>query len=587
MPRTPTSRPVGDGRERDQTLADTDQTSSDSDQTAADTDQTAADTDQAASDTDQAASDRDFVHGGDPGVHEHTRDLREKSSQQRQQGAELRTGAAADRDQIAHDRDLAAQARDEAAEQRDRRAAARDADTSAYGRAAFGAEILARASTDRKRAEADRVAAAEGRARAASDREQAVHDREQASRDRAQARAERDALLAELSTMESDQRSDRARTQQALRESEERYRLLAENSSDVIVRISGDGTASYASPSTLTVFGYQPEEIIRHADWSAIHPEDLPVVRNVAAAFVAGSEEIAACEFRARRKDGSYVWVDSRTRRLSNPVTGAAEGFQSALREITARKEAEAETERAQRNAEQANLARSGFLRSMGHELRTPLNAVLGFTGTLLMGLHGPLAEDQITQLRTVERTGKHLLSLINSLLDLGRIEAERTDLCLEPIDCRDLLEEVAVELRPLAAEKGLELELRSDPVPVELLSDRRAVIRILISLLDNAITYTDTGSVRIDVDQHRAHDRLHTRFSVIDTGSGIALEQQEQLSAALSRNAPADASLLHGSGLGLYVANSLAELIGGEITYQSVPGTGSTFVLELAGSGA
>lgn len=188
-----------------QNLADNDQTASEVDQIAADSDQTAADDDQIASATDQAASDHDLLLGGDPSVHSFTRDIRDRSAQQRRQSALHRVSAAAERDDTALARDREAAARDRAAELLDSEIAKRDIAAAMDGRTTTGAELLARASQDRKRAAADRLAAAEARARAASDRQRAAADREHAARDRLQARSDRDALLAQLAIMETDQ----------------------------------------------------------------------------------------------------------------------------------------------------------------------------------------------------------------------------------------------------------------------------------------------------------------------------------------------------------------------------------------------
>jgi diguanylate cyclase (GGDEF)-like protein len=192
--------PTSGTRDADQTLADQDQTGADLDQSGSDIDQTAAEGDQAAADTDQEASDRDLADGADPAVHDYTRELREQGTSQRRHSARARAEGAAARDAVARARDLAAAARDHAAELHDEELAARDAAWTRGSRA----EILLRATTNRKRAAADRAAAAEGRARAAADREQATRDREQAARDRLEGQADREALLRQLAISESD-----------------------------------------------------------------------------------------------------------------------------------------------------------------------------------------------------------------------------------------------------------------------------------------------------------------------------------------------------------------------------------------------
>jgi PAS domain S-box-containing protein len=555
---------------RDQTLADFDQTASDTDQTASETDQTA-------SDNDQAASDRDLVHGGDPGQHELTRGLRDRSTQRRQQDAGQRHQAAAARDEAAQERDLAASAYYDAATILDHEREARSAPAPAPRRRADGVPIAARALESRARAAADREVAAKDRARAAA-------DRERAARDRSEAAADRDALLAQLAATQANHRAERAQSQDALRMSEERYRLLAENSSDVIMLVSSAGTVGYVSSSARSVFGYEPEEMVgRDYSWG-VHPEDRAAVDDVVAAFMAGSKQaMTTYEYRARRQDGRYVWVEANTSRLSSPVPGGGDEFQSAIRDISDRKRAEEEVKRARDEAELANRARSEFLSSMSHELRTPLNAVLGFTGTLLMGVGGPLTEGQITQLRTVQRAGKHLLSSINGLLDLAHIESGRAALHLESVDCRKLVDHVVAELRPLAADRGLEFEARSGSQPIELICDRHAVTRILVNLTDNAIKFTDEGGVGLELSQRfDDEDRSVTRFAVIDTGCGLASPLQQQFATAFDRGGRADTSLLRGSGLGLYVAQSLADSIGGKLSLESKPGEGSTFVLEM-----
>jgi protein-histidine pros-kinase len=209
------------------------------------------------------------------------------------------------------------------------------------------------------------------------------------------------------------------------------------------------------------------------------------------------------------------------------------------------------------------------------------LNAILGFTGTLLMGLPGPLNEVQTKQLRTVQTSGRHLLSLINDLLDLARIESGKLDLRPESIDCDELLNEVAVGLKPLAAEKGIGLEVCT-PDPSLVHTDRRSLRQILINLANNAIKFTDDGAVRLELSRQSDDAGTVTRFTVIDTGCGIKAEDQEQLFAAFQQIGSEGANPYEGTGLGLYISQTLATAIGAEIAFRSEFGTGSTFTLEL-----
>ncbi len=252
------------------------------------------------------------------------------------------------------------------------------------------------------------------------------------------------------------------------------------------------------------------------------------------------------------------------------------------ITDMTHQKEVELEMLRAKEIAESADRIKSAFLASMSHELRTPLNSIIGFTGILLQGLAGPLNEEQKKQMGMIQKSARHLLQLINDVLDISKIEAGQLNLSIERYDLRESFKSVLQIIQPMAKKKGLKLVLDFDSAGCDIVSDRRRVEQILINLVNNAIKFTDQGEVRIKsmVDE----TRLIT--SVTDTGIGInaqdmttLFEMFRQIDAGLARS-------YEGSGLGLSICRRLAEMLGGEIWATSEgeqKGSTFTFTLPLA----
>ena len=233
----------------------------------------------------------------------------------------------------------------------------------------------------------------------------------------------------------------------------------------------------------------------------------------------------------------------------------------------------------------EASRMKSAFIANMSHELRTPLNAIIGFTGALLMKLPGPLTSDQDKQLNTIRASARHLLSLINDILDVAKIEAGKLTLSIEPVPCQELMAEVADTLRPLAQQKGLALEMAlGEPGqrPVVIDTDRRALTQILINLLNNAIKFTEQGTVRISLQQREEDGVLVTEMSIADSGAGIKEEDQAKLFQAFSQLDSTSTRHVEGAGLGLYLCQNLANAIGGALFFNSDYGSGSTFTLAL-----
>jgi len=227
---------------------------------------------------------------------------------------------------------------------------------------------------------------------------------------------------------------------------------------------------------------------------------------------------------------------------------------------------------------EEASQHKSQFLANMSHELRTPLNSIIGYTKLMLDGLEGDINEEQKQDLQTVYNNSKHLLELINGLLDLSRIEAGKTVLSYEAFTISDLLSEVIPGMEQLAREKGLALTYSVTPDIDNLYADKAKTKQVLINILGNAIKFTNEGSVKLDV----AETDNDFVFSVTDTGMGMKKEDLEAIFDSFKQVGPAQIAGYEGTGLGLAISKQFVEMQGGRIWAESEPGKGSTFTFTL-----
>jgi protein-histidine pros-kinase len=363
------------------------------------------------------------------------------------------------------------------------------------------------------------------------------------------------------------------------RKEEAKFRGLLESAPDAVVIVDHQGEIALINSQTERLFGYSREELlgrsveilvpVRFQDFHLRHREKYfgePRVREMGAGL----------DLLGRRKNGEEFPVEIS---LSPLETGEGLLVSASIRDVTERKRAQKILHEKNLELESASRAKDRFLASMSHELRTPLNAIIGFTGTLLMRLPGPLNAEQERQLRTVKASARHLLSLINDLLDLAKIESGELTVERESVAVRPVVDEVLATLRPLAEAKGLILENGLSAEDALVSSNRRSLSQILINLASNAIKFTDKGSVRIEMGPGREANFVEIR--VVDTGIGIRPEDQTRLFRAFSQVHGGGDSRA-GTGLGLHLSSKLAELLGGTLGFESAVGEGSTFVLTL-----
>ncbi|HEX4962456.1 MAG TPA: ATP-binding protein [Thermoanaerobaculia bacterium] len=364
-----------------------------------------------------------------------------------------------------------------------------------------------------------------------------------------------------------------------------RYRELCESSGDMIQSVDSRGRLLYVNPSWLETLGYAEGEVLGRPFGDFLLPSELPHCQEVFGRLLAG-QEVQDIETIFVAKDGRKIFIEGdSSASFRDGRFVATRGF---FRDVTARKLLEADKQRylrrietqnlelelRNREVEQANRLKSEFLAAMSHELRTPLTSIIGFSDILEEDQETPLLPIQRTYLGYVRKGARHLLALINEILDLSKIEAGRLDLHPVETPLDGVIPEVVTTLQPLAEAKAIRIECKVAP-GLAVYADRVRLKQVLFNLLGNALKFSPEGGA---VGLEAACLGSLTCFAVTDSGPGIPPEEQEEIFTEFHQILETSTGVREGTGLGLAIARRLVEQQGGRIWVESEPGRGSCF---------
>ncbi len=379
------------------------------------------------------------------------------------------------------------------------------------------------------------------------------------------------AVLVAIAAQDRQHAADMAAAQ-----GEAMYRFLADNAMDLITRHSPDGRIRFASPASQTLLGLAPGELEGQAPAALVHPDDLGPIQ---AAFMDAAHfgRAASTEVRLRRRDKNYVWTEIRCRPAGS---GAPADIVAVTRDISERRAHERDLIEARDAAESASRAKTAFLANMSHELRTPLNAIIGFSEVMAQEIFGPVGSPRYKEyVKLIHESGGHLLELINSVLDMSKIEAGKFELHEELFDLREVATQANRFVSQAAERAGVALKISVAPGAEQIFADKRAVKQMLINLASNGVKFTPRGG---EVRVVAMVGKPGLTIAVADTGTGIARKDLEKLGRPFAQVDGPQTRAKEGTGLGLALVRSLAAMHGGDMTLESALGVGTTVVISL-----
>jgi PAS domain S-box-containing protein len=368
--------------------------------------------------------------------------------------------------------------------------------------------------------------------------------------------------------------TDRHRAEQALRESERRFAAMLKDSpiGVAVVRIH-DNSVIYGNTRLFELFGITEKQLNIPTSWD--HYTDEDSLRYVTEKLKQDGF-LQNVELRLNRNDGSSFWASASFMEIDYVGEPARLAW---FYDIDKMKQAEETLQHAKEEAEAATQAKSDFIAVVSHEVRTPMNGVLGMARLML---ETPLIGEQREYAQTIVDSGEALLTILNDLLDISKLEAGKLEIEEITFSPRRLIADTSNIMRPRAVEKGLKISFKvGETVPEAVIGDANRLRQIVFNLISNAIKFTDTGSVDLTLDaEDLGESRIDLRFAVSDTGPGVAPETAQELFAPYVQANVDIARRFGGTGLGLSISRQLAELMGGDIEMESILGEGSTFIV-------
>lgn len=369
----------------------------------------------------------------------------------------------------------------------------------------------------------------------------------------------------------------------AARDGEARYRILAENGTDLITRHNRVGAVEYASPSGRVLLGCAPADLVGHGLFDRVHVADRPAFLHTLSE-TERTGDARSLEFRLRgpSETGAFLWVEMRCRAALDAGTGGRSVI-AVTRDVTEARQRQSEIVEARSSAAEAGKSQIQMIAHVSHELRTPLNAIIGFSELLERELFGKFEmARQRDYIRLIHSSGEHLLQVVNSVLDMSKIEAGTFSVAAAPFPVASVIDGTTEIMSQQIAERGLKLVRQIEPGLPELVADRRACRQILLNLLSNAAKFTATGGT-VTVVARREGEQLV--LAVSDTGVGIAANDLPRIGTPFVQVGAQGRD--EGTGLGLSVVRGLAELQGGTFTLESEAGRGTTATVRLPLRGA